>query len=211
MPEIDFYCERTTSHWFDEPFGLLSNLLFILAALHQLNRQGHWSAGAKFLVALLFAIGLGSALFHTFATHTTLLLDVIPINLFIISAMWILLRAHIGLGIPTTVLAITLVLGTSAVMPRDVLNGSAGYLPSFAALLAISTFHSPGRAGTFLWWATLLFPVSITFRSVDNLLCQVVPIGTHFVWHAVNAVVLWCLIEAVRRNADDSSASNATK
>ena len=89
MPEVDFYCERTTDHWFDEPFGLLSNLCFIAAAYHQLRRHGAWSPGARILVVLMFGIGIGSALFHAFATRSTLLMDVIPINLFIISAIWL--------------------------------------------------------------------------------------------------------------------------
>ncbi len=198
MPEIDLYCERSMDHWFDEPFGLLSNLCFLLAAVHQMNRSGPWSLGAKVLTGLLFAIGIGSGLFHAFATQTTLLLDVIPIQIFIVSAMWILLRAHIGLGVPVSILAITAVLGTSAVVPRDVLNGSAGYLPPFAALMAIAWAHAPGTVKSILWRATLLFLISVVFRSLDNVLCEAIPMGTHFVWHGLNAVVLWCLIEAIR-------------
>ena len=200
MPEIDLYCERTMNHWFDEPFGLVSNLCFIVAAIHQMSRSGH-SIETKSLTGLLLAIGIGSGLFHAFATQATLLMDVIPIQLFIVSAIWILLRAHIGLGAPLSVLTIIAVMGTSALMPRDLLNGSAGYLPPFVALMSIAFVHARGRAKALLWRASILFPISVTFRSLDNVLCVVIPIGTHFVWHGLNALVLWYIIEAVRQHS----------
>ena len=202
MPEVDFYCERTTDHWFDEPFGLLSNLCFIAAGIHQMMRSGGWSLGARILVTLMFGIGIGSGLFHAFATQNTLLMDVIPINLFIISAMWILLRAHIGLGIPLVVLIIAAVLGTSALLPTNILNGSAGYLPSLLTLLVIAAIHADGSAKVALWRATVLFLFALIFRSLDNALCLHILIGTHFVWHGLNAIVLWNIVDAIRLNDD---------
>jgi len=93
-PEIDLYCERMTSAWFDEPLGLISNVAFLIAAFqlarHPGNRWPNWV-----LIALLICIGVGSGLFHAFATRLTLLLDVIPIQLFILAAIWILLRLHL--------------------------------------------------------------------------------------------------------------------
>jgi hypothetical protein len=38
--------------------------------------------------------------------------------------------------------------------------------------------------------AFVVFAVSLTARTVDRPLCTDIPIGTHFVWHILNAVVL---------------------
>ena len=38
---------------------------------------------------------------------------------------------------------------------------------------------------------------SILFRSVDQTLCETWPLGTHFVWHCLNAVVLYLTATAL--------------
>jgi hypothetical protein len=59
------------------------------------------------------------------------------------------------------------------------------------------------RAGGHLIAAGLLFAVSLTFRSIDRLICQDTagivtpePIGTHFMWHVLNALLLYLLLRA---------------
>jgi hypothetical protein len=39
-----------------------------------------------------------------------------------------------------------------------------------------------------------VFVVSIVFRSIDNAVCPVLPLGTHFLWHCLNAYVLYLLL-----------------
>ncbi len=41
---------------------------------------------------------------------------------------------------------------------------------------------------------------SLTFRSLDEGLCDAVPLGTHFMWHVLNAVMLGWMIEVYRRH-----------
>ena len=42
--------------------------------------------------------------------------------------------------------------------------------------------------------------VSLTFRTLDGPLCAAVPLGTHFLWHILNAVMLGWMIEVWRRH-----------
>ncbi|NJN40478.1 MAG: hypothetical protein HC807_06085 [Gammaproteobacteria bacterium] len=35
--------------------------------------------------------------------------------------------------------------------------------------------------------------MSLTFRTLDRDLCAAIPLGTHFLWHLLNAVVLYRL------------------
>ena len=42
--------------------------------------------------------------------------------------------------------------------------------------------------------AALAFAISLTLRTVDIALCPAFPLGTHFAWHILNAVVLYVLL-----------------
>ena len=48
--------------------------------------------------------------------------------------------------------------------------------------------------------AAALLCVSLTFRSIDGPLCGALPIGTHFLWHLLNALLLAWMIEVYRRH-----------
>ena len=45
-----------------------------------------------------------------------------------------------------------------------------------------------------------LLGLSLTFRALDIPLCDQWPIGTHFVWHLLNGVMLGWMIEVYRRH-----------
>src|SRR5210317_389714 len=93
-PEIDLYCERTAVGVFNEPVGLISNVAFLIAAVC-LSRQSKQSMASYLLIAWLSFIGIGSGLFHAFATKATLLMDVIPIQGFILTTIWVLYAIHL--------------------------------------------------------------------------------------------------------------------
>jgi hypothetical protein len=42
--------------------------------------------------------------------------------------------------------------------------------------------------------------LSLVFRSLDEIVCPAVPLGTHFLWHILNAVMLGWMIEVYRRH-----------
>ena len=47
--------------------------------------------------------------------------------------------------------------------------------------------------------ASSIFFVSLSFRTADQVLCSLVPIGTHFIWHILNGLVLALYLEAAIR------------
>ena len=50
--------------------------------------------------------------------------------------------------------------------------------------------------------ASGLFAISLTFRSLDGPLCNVFPLGTHFMWHILNGVLLgWLLLTMIRHGS----------
>src|SRR5262245_60127910 len=89
--KIFAYCERGLDPTFwAEPLNALSNLGFILAgvlALRELMARpaGEGKAIRYALVVLVFIIGIGSFLFHTYAEPWAATADVAPIGLFMLA------------------------------------------------------------------------------------------------------------------------------
>ena len=206
-PETDLYCERTAVGIFNEPLGLISNVAFLIAAFY-LSRQSRQSIASYLLIAWLSMIGIGSGLFHAFATTATLLMDVIPIQGLILTAIWVLYAIHLKWKWWVVFGLMALCVLVSAELPRNWLNGSAGYLPAWILLMIAATLHQPGLSRRYLLMATLLFPISLTFRSIDNLLCQAIPSGTHFMWHVCNALVLFWIVRSHQSMLEENSLSD---
>ena len=96
MRQIDGYCERTDAAFWAEPINALSNLAFVIAAIW-MWRASSGLAAARLLSAILFAIGVGSFLFHTFATVWAAIADVVPIVLFVLVYLYLVNRDIVGL------------------------------------------------------------------------------------------------------------------
>lgn len=71
MGTVDLYCERLGPGLLAEPLNAITNLAFFIAAWllwRQSRIAGSLTGGVILLLALLVAFGVGSSLFHTFAT-----------------------------------------------------------------------------------------------------------------------------------------------
>jgi hypothetical protein len=85
--------------------------------------------------------------------------------------------------------------------PPGFFNGSGPYLPALAASAIVSLWlkaRTHPAAETILAASAVLL-VSIFFRTVDLLVCPWLPVGTHFVWHLLNGLVLALYLEAAIR------------
>jgi hypothetical protein len=199
---LDLYCERTDASFWSEPVNAFSNVAFVMAAALAFRR---WSGGdrddwpALALIAIVAVVGVGSFAFHTVATRGAILADVIPIAVFIYGYLLLALRRFLKLRAATAAAIIVAYAACaqalSALAPPRLLNGSVGYLPALAALVAVSLTVRDGRTRQSLWLAALLFAMSLGLRTIDNTICPQFPLGTHFVWHSLNAVVLYMLLE----------------
>ncbi len=222
------YCERGLNpHFWAEPLNATTNVFFILAALvaliHLLNRPREMRHGIHYLlIFLVFAIGIGSFLFHTHANRWSSLADVIPIGLFMlvylgtalnrflhVSAGWtalliILFACSFVLAIQLRCIDSLIPVGIDARIGKPCFNGSIGYVPALLVMLVIGglLLHIKHISGPYIMTAGFLFFVSLTFRSLDWMLCNQVAtldhkIGTHFAWHTLNALILFLLLKAV--------------
>jgi len=205
---IDGYCERLDAGFWAEPVNALTNAAFLVAALVMARRIG--GAGlplARALVGLLAAIGTGSFLFHTFARPWAGLADTLPILAFILTALFAATRDFLGTSARTAAL---ITLGffpfAAATIPlfRLVpgLDGSAGYapVPLLMVLYAALLWRRARATARGLLVTAGLLTTSITARALDAPLCDSFPLGTHFLWHLLNAAMLATMVEVYRRH-----------
>jgi hypothetical protein len=154
------------------------------------------------LLALSVAVGIGSGLWHTLATTWALVLDIVPILLFLVWFFWLYMRSVAEIPTPFAVASIVAFLLTTYFAQEfaDVLNGALLYAPAFILLLALGVFHARH-------WAAVRFPllaaagvyaIALVFRTLDQEVCPALPIGTHFLWHSLTGLAAYlamrCLI-----------------
>ncbi|MEL6958646.1 MAG: hypothetical protein AAGL89_06795 [Pseudomonadota bacterium] len=211
--QFDGYCERTDFTYWSEPLNAITNAAFIIAAILMWNRTAGvlW---ARVLCIVLFAIGVGSYLFHTYATAWAALADVAPIGIFILVYLflvnWHVMRWPVAVALVGTLGFLPYAAGLTTIL-RDVpFFQISNFYWSVPLLLVLYGFYLLGREyqvskGFFIGAAIL--SLSITLRSVDETLCDVFPIGTHIFWHILNAVMLGWMIEVYRRHMVEGANS----
>ena len=212
---IDSYCERVGPALLAEPLNAVTNLAFVVAAL-VMWRRGHRCAAVagggqgggmlRLLCGGLALIGIGSGLFHTVAQSWAALADVGPIVLFILTYLFAINRDVVGLRPLAALGATALFLPYAAAVGAGfaqipALGSSAAYgpVPVLMLLYAAALRHrAPALARGFAIGAGLLI-LSLTARTLDMPLCRALPVGTHFLWHLLNAAMLGWMIEVYRR------------
>lgn len=203
--QFDAYCERLGPEFWAEPINALTNIAFVIAAAVMAARlRGSGLPRGWALSGILAAIGVGSFLFHTFATAWAALADVIPIAGFILTYVFATHRDIIGHGPWLSWAAVLAFVPFAAATASGFaalpfFTISAAYWPVVLALLlyAVALRGHRRLARGFVLGAAIL-GLSLVARSLDLILCDTVPRGTHFLWHILNAVMLAHMIEVYR-------------
>ncbi|MEM9583378.1 MAG: ceramidase domain-containing protein [Pseudomonadota bacterium] len=218
--QVDIYCERIDPSFWAEPLNAVSNAAFLIAALWgayvarsaRITHPAIWC-----LIGLAACIGIGSFLFHTHATVWASLADVIPIWSFVatyaVVSVAIIGKApprSIAIGIVLIIIAGTLLYlfvkagAQKPDLPRTPsrFNGSEQYLPAIFLMVIFSTIALIKRHPIRYWFlsATLIFFISLAFRTFDMAVCDNWPYGTHFMWHMLNGIMIALLLQALIRN-----------
>ncbi|MEM8851026.1 MAG: ceramidase domain-containing protein [Pseudomonadota bacterium] len=211
---IDAYCERLGPTFWAEPVNAITNAAFVVAAWVMFYRtSGTRTAVQATLIALLAMIGIGSFLFHTFATPWAAASDVLPILLFILAYVFAANRDFWGWTVWRAIL------GTLAFLPYAAVAAwifarlpffeiSAAYWPVPLLIAAYATLLPDRTTAVGLFIGAALLTLSLTFRSLDQTLCPALPIGTHFLWHILNASMLAWMIEVHRRHLAAHAATS---
>jgi hypothetical protein len=204
--QIDGYCERLGPGYWAEPLNAVTNLAFIVAAVFMWRRSAGIGA-ARLLCVILFAIGVGSFLFHTHATVWAAMTDVVPIGLFILVYLFLVHRDVVGLSgwrvWGATALFFPFAWGVVAVLGRVPFFEVSSFYWTVPILLFA---YGAGLRGRFPATARgmviggVILSVSISLRSVDETVCAAFPVGTHIFWHLLNAGMLGWMIEVYLRH-----------
>ncbi len=214
--KIFSYCERggDPSFW-AEPINAVSNAAFLIGAVAALWL---WATSHRSdrrfvdlgLIALVAIIGIGSFLFHTYATRWASVADVAPITAFMLAYLAYTLKRYFGFGWIVTLAGVAVFFATLSYAGdmrcggARCLNGSVGYLPALGVLILLGAVLMIMRhpAGAYLVVAGLILAVSLTFRTIDREVCaQTIEVlgsrsGTHYLWHILNGTLLYLLLRA---------------
>ena len=200
------YCERTNDQLLAEPINLITNVMFLIAAIIIWRRLRHGKFDFRqywdcyLLSVVLISIAVGSTLWHSLATPWALYLDLATITLainillasslirvFKLSAFWSL-----------TVFVIYQAANVSLILyfPANTLNGTVFYLATVVliTLMTITLYlHQHPSRHRYASSSALLI-IAITIRGLDLTLCRIFPWGTHFLWHMLAACIFFLLI-----------------
>lgn len=206
MRQVDGYCERLGPEYWAEPVNAWTNFAFLLAALIMGARTRGMVTG-QVLSGLLFLIGLGSWAFHTLATVWAGIADVLPIVVFSFAYIFVANRDYWRMPAGWAALATAGFIPYAALLipvlqTVPFLSISAQYWPLPLMILAygLALLRRRADTGRGLIFGAGLLTLSLTARSLDMALCDSIPVGTHFLWHLLNALMLGWMIEVWRRH-----------
>lgn len=206
--QINAYCERVDVSYWSEPLNAVSNAAFLVAAFVMWRRtRGLGLPLATLLVIALTMIGITSYLWHTHALAWTGAADSLSILVFILIYLYAANRHFLDLPAWGAWLLTVSFLPYAAALgwvfdQLPYFTISSFYWPLVPLMLGygwVLRVKAPGTARGLVLSAGLL-TLSLTARSVDEPLCPTLPIGTHYLWHILNGLLLGWVIEVYRRH-----------
>lgn len=197
------YMETSPGEFIIEPWNAFSSLLIIIPAVYwliRMKKEGNLNTMAWIAIVLIMAGGLGSALFHAFrASVFFLIMDVLPTALLtitlsvffwikVLKKWWFALIIYIPL-FSLRFLFVTLPEHTAINLSYFITGVSIG-LP-----LLIYLYQT-----NFIKWESVVmtiisFSIALLFRQLDKLHIEVLPMGTHFLWHTFSAVGAFFMLD----------------
>jgi hypothetical protein len=211
---VDHYCERTSEALSAEPINALTNIAFLVAAsaawtLLRRHPDAKPHGQLTILATAIAIVGLGSMLFHTVGQRWAEWGDIIPIGVFLALALWLFLGKFLHVLAPVRLILVVGVVGSAFYLDDrypKVLAGGLLYVPILIALvvLTVALLRAAPKVGWSVFWATSVWCVSLAARFADLPFCESFPVGTHFLWHLLNSVVLYLFAEALIEHESQS-------
>lgn len=193
------YCESVSGFWLHEPLNAITNFAFFICAYYLyklIKRNGYDMRLGVLLICLMVVLGSGSLAWHFYRSVPTLLMDGIPIYIFIFFSFIFLAHSLTrNYKITIFVLFFTALIYYAIFAYIPVLNifqDSLKYVFAVLIFLVLNTLviKKFGRERSFILPLGILAG-AIIFRIIDLYICPVFPIGTHFVWHISAALAIY--------------------
>jgi hypothetical protein len=199
------YAETDLTKFVAEPWNAYSSLTFLIPVIYWLFRLRGQYRKYIFLTCcmpLLTLGGIGSTVFHAFRSSPYfLLLDVVPIAILTLSVSLYFWWRVIGRWDAVLILAAAYVVARLTIVssgffsPHQGVNISyfiTGVMLFLPALLLLRSMNFKGAKQIVL--ATAFFIVALIFRRID-ITMNLLPMGTHWLWHVSCAIGAFFLAE----------------
>jgi len=191
------YAETDLTAFISEPWNAISSLAIALPSVYWAIRL-KWNykqfAFLYFLMPLLFLGGIGSTLYHAFRSSKLLLwMDVLPTAIVTLSVgvyFWnkVLPRQWqvIAVVTPFIYLRFTIYDFISGQLATNLNYFFTGFLIFFPCIffLAKNQFKHVSPALT----SVIFLSVSLVMRRIDFSVAEIIPMGSHFLWHIFSGV-----------------------
>lgn len=212
---VGYYCGRFGEGLGGELQNSLSNGAFLVAAglgyavWRSKDARDATQLGPIILAAL---IGVGSFIFHSAPNEFTLQIDLIPIQLFGLAALYYVSRREFELpvwGAITVILLFFLVRqGWISVAPRGALGGGITHIPTVLLLVGcgIRLTYLKMKSGRFFLFAAGFYTIALLARTADLMICRSFPIGVHWIWHLSTAAVVGSVLLGLLNSRDATKA-----
>ncbi len=214
-PLIHFYgvCERKVQNdIYAEPLNVITGIGFFIAAfmvyLHCKNHpevRNERKIDIYIMIFLICLIGVASITFHMVPSKYTELFDIVTIVTFIHVFFYSFVVRVAGLKLFNITIVYLAFLGSTHMLVSqfpNAMNDSVAYLSSVVAIIFMAFYMRRKRrsaAGSY-FVASIIGMVSLFFRSIDNFVCDQIPFGTHFIWHILNAFLIFILMKQLVRS-----------
>ncbi len=198
------YCE-TGHDWLfmAEPVNTVTNIAILFAAyfaFQAMQKKETYPIDGVLMVFLLFATGLGSFWWHSTRDTLALTFDVLPglLFLFLFSYLWIrkLFGMVWGLAAMGSLVGITWILGFAIqYFEMPFLFPIFGGVTVLGIFFAYLTYKKGGTTlGRYAFGLIGIAFVAAVMRTLDLSVCEIIPFGTHFVWHLLLSTAAYMAI-----------------
>lgn len=191
------YAETDLSSFIVEPWNAVSSLAIVLPAVYwafKLNFKYKRFPFIFYAIPLLILGGVGSTLYHAFRNSIWLLvMDVAPTALLTFSIgvyFWIRVLPKwwhaLLLILPATALRIgvfEVLSGELAVNISYLITGILIFLP-----VILNLIKQNFRYFTSIFISVMMLSASLVFRETDMRSKDLLPMGTHFLWHLLSGI-----------------------
>ena len=195
------YCESGMGLFYTQPINTISNIALLIAAYfaYQLIKTNNINNRTIKILPLILAVtGIGSMFWHGMPNLLTNFADTLPLSAFVLVSLFFLLDKLMKKRrfVWQILLAFILV---EAPFIFHILPSLNGFLP-YLIVLVFGVFVFYGLIKKYktltsdLAIIIALFAIAFIFRTIDYTVCPVLSMGTHFIWHILNALVLYLLI-----------------
>ena len=193
------YCEFVSNFWLHEPLNAITNFGFLIGAyfLYRFIKINKCNLRlGVILIGQMVILGLGSLAWHSYRSVPTLLLDEIPIYIFIIFAFYFLIkslaRSH-KITLTISFFSALIYYIIFAYIPGvNVSNGVLKYVFALLIFLILNTLIIRKFGPEYNFFLPLgIFTSAIIFRIVDLYVCSIFPSGTHFIWHILITLTVY--------------------